>query len=419
MKIKSIFAQEILDSRGNPTIRTWVELENGLKGSASVPSGASTGVHEAVELRDGGKRYGGKGVEKAIKNVTSPIQKSLKGKDVFDQQTIDQTMIELDGTSNKSKLGANAILSVSLACARAGALMNEVPLYRYLREVYRLPFKQFTLPTPTMNVLNGGVHAHNNLSIQEFMIIPQQAVFKEQVRAGAEIFHALADLLLKDRYFIGVGDEGGYSPNIPNGPTDNEQALELIIEAIKKAGYTPGKDIMLGLDPAASEFYKHNQYYFVDEQHAWSGEQIIDTWVQWVKKYPLELIEDGLAEDDWKSWKVLTQKLGKKIKLVGDDLFVTNKERLQKGIDEEVANAVLIKLNQIGTLTETIETILLAQKFNYEVVVSHRSGETSDTFIADLSVAVNANYIKTGSLSRSERVEKYNRLMEIEEELQT
>jgi enolase len=267
--------------------------------------------------------------------------------------------------------------------------------------------------------LNGGVHAHNNLSIQEFMIIPQQAVFKEQVRAGAEIFHALADLLLKDRYFIGVGDEGGYSPNIPNGPTDNEQALELIIEAIKKAGYTPGKDIMLGLDPAASEFYKHNQYYFVDEQHAWSGEQIIDTWVQWVKKYPLELIEDGLAEDDWKSWKVLTQKLGKKIKLVGDDLFVTNKERLQKGIDEEVANAVLIKLNQIGTLTETIETILLAQKFNYEVVVSHRSGETSDTFIADLSVAVNANYIKTGSLSRSERVEKYNRLMEIEEELQT
>jgi enolase len=417
MKIRSILAQEILDSRGNPTIRTSIQLESGLRGSASVPSGASTGSHEAAELRDGGKRYGGKGVLKAIRNVNTIIQKALKNKDIFDLQALDRVMMECDGTKNKAKLGANAILSVSLAAARVGALASDVPLYRYIRELYGLHYKKFTLPFAGMNIINGGMHARNNLSIQEFMIIPQQKLFRERVRVGAEIFHQLTQLLIQKSYFTGVGDEGGYSPNIPNGSKDNEQALQLIMKAIKKAGYIPGKDVFLGLDAAASEFFKKGRYYFVDSSHPWHAEDLIKLWQDWAKKYPLMLIEDGLAEDEWSNWKILTEKLGKQVALVGDDLFVTNKERLQRGIQEAVANTVLIKPNQIGTVTETMETIRLAQEHNYKIMVSHRSGDTADTFIADLAVAVNADFIKTGSLSRSERVEKYNRLMEIEYEI--
>ena len=413
MKIKSIHAREILDSRGNPTVETRVTLQNGVTAVAAVPSGASTGTHEAVELRDGGKRYGGKGVLKAVQNVNKIIFKALKNTDVRNIRKIDQKMIEIDGTANKSKLGANAILSVSLACARAGALSKKMPLYKYIRSSYNIKEKQFRLPVPTMNILNGGRHADNNLSIQEFMIIPRHKLFRERVRMGSQVFHQLANILSDKKYTTSVGDEGGFAPNLLN----NEKALQLIMLAIKKSGWVPGKQIFLGLDVAASEFYRKGKYYFVSQKQGWSADKIIRTLASWIKQYPIISIEDGLSEDDWGNWQKLTKKLGRKIAQVGDDLFVTNTKRLKRGIDEKVANAILIKLNQIGTLTETVETIALARKHNYQVSVSNRSGETADTFIADLAVAVNAEFIKSGSLSRSERVEKYNRLMEIEMEL--
>lgn len=413
MKIKTILAREILDSRGNPTVEAKVVLENGIVGSAKVPSGASTGTHEALELRDGGKRYGGKGVLKAVKNVVTVIGPALKGMEVSNQQALDERMIRLDGTKNKSVLGANAILAVSLAAARAGALALRIPLYRYIRETFAIPEKGYRLPVPTMNILNGGRHADNGLSIQEFMIIPRHKLLRERVRMGSQIFHSLANLLSQKGYATSVGDEGGFAPELLN----NEKGLQIIVEAIKLAGWEPGKHVFLGLDLAASEFYRHGTYYFLGKKQGWRPAKMIATLAGWVKKYPLISIEDALSEDDWANWQILTKELGKKVTLVGDDLFVTNVERLERGIAEHVANAILIKVNQIGSLTETIQTILLAKKNGYQTSVSHRSGETADTFIADLAVAVNSEFIKTGSLSRSERVEKYNRLMEIELEL--
>lgn len=413
MKIKQITAREILDSRGNPTVEAKVYLENGVVGMAKVPSGASTGKHEALELRDGGKRYGGKGVLKAVKNVNTIIAKELMGMDVEKISSLDKKMIAMDGTVLKSNLGANAILSVSLAATRAGAVSLGLPLYRYIREVYGIREKDYRLPVPTMNILNGGRHADNGLSIQEFMIIPRHKLLRERVRMGSQIFHALANLLLVKGYNTAVGDEGGFAPELLN----NERGLQLILEAIKTTGWEPGKHIFLGLDVAASEFYNHGQYYFVSKKQGWRPEKMISFLSQWVNKYPIISIEDGLAEDDWDNWKKLTAELGDRTTLVGDDLFVTNSERLRKGMENKIGNAILIKLNQIGTLTETIDTIILAKKNGYQTSVSHRSGETADTFIADLAVAVNSEFIKAGSLSRSERVEKYNRLMEIELEL--
>lgn len=413
MRITHISAREILDSRGNPTIEASVMVEGGVVGVAKVPSGASTGIHEAWELRDGEKRYGGKGVQKAVHHVQEVIAPALRGLAVNEQALLDQRMIVLDGTPNKNKLGANALLSVSLAAARAASLAEKKPLYRYLRQVYGSGETNFRLPQPTMNIINGGRHATNGLSIQEFMIIPRHKRMCERVRMGAEVFHALQKLLTKRGLATGVGDEGGFSPVI----SGNEEALKLIMKAIILAGYVPGKQVDIGLDLAASEFFKKNHYFFVDAKTPWTAEQVTATLARWIKKYPLVSIEDPLAEDAWEAWQLLTERLGRQVEIVGDDLFVTNKERLAQGIREGVANTVLIKLNQIGTLTETLDTIRLAKNNNYAVSVSHRSGETSDTFIADLAVAVNAQYIKTGSLSRSERVEKYNRLMEIEDEL--
>ncbi|MFA5061804.1 MAG: phosphopyruvate hydratase [Patescibacteria group bacterium] len=413
MKIKQILAREVLDSRGNPTVEAKVILASGAVGSAKVPSGASTGSHEALELRDGGQRYDGKGVLKAVKNVNTIIAKAVVGMEVENIQAIDQKMITVDGTKNKSKLGANAILSVSLAVARAGAIASKMPLYKYLRKVYQIKEKGFRMPVPTMNILNGGRHADNQLNIQEFMIIPRHRLLRERVRMGAQIFHALLGWLNQRDYVTAVGDEGGCAPDLSN----NERAIQIIIEAIKLAGFKPGKDVFLGMDIASSEFYNHGKYYFISKKQPWDAGKMISLFSQWVKKYPIISIEDGLAEDDWANWKLLTAKLGKNVALVGDDLFVTNITRLGKGIKEKVANAILIKLNQIGTLSETMAAIMLAKQNHYQVSVSHRSGETADTFIADLAVAVNAEFIKTGSLSRSERVEKYNRLMEIEMEL--
>lgn len=413
MKIKQIIGREILDSRGNPTVEAKVVLENGIIGVAKVPSGASTGSHEALELRDGGKRYGGKGVLKAVKNVSTTIAKNLIGLEVEDLKDLDKKMLELDGTKNKSNLGANAILAVSMAVARAGAESKKMPLYRYLRQVYNITEKEFRMPVPMMNILNGGRHADNGLSIQEFMIIPRHKLMSERVRMGSQIFHALANILSQKGYVTSVGDEGGFAPELLN----NERALQVIMEAIKYTGWIPGKHVFLGLDVAASEFFRSKKYYFVSKKQGWSADKMVDTYKQWVKKYPIILIEDGLSEDDWDNWQKLTKELSNKITLVGDDLFVTNTERLQMGINQKVANSILIKLNQIGTVSETMAAIALAKQNNYKVAVSHRSGETSDTFIADLAVAVNSDFIKTGSLSRSERVEKYNRLMEIEMEL--
>ncbi len=413
MKIKQIIAREILDSRGNPTVEAKVVLENGLVAIAKVPSGASTGTHEAWELRDGGQRYGGKGVLRAVKNANTIIAKAVVGMDARQIQAIDARMIKLDSTKNKSNLGANAILAVSLASARAGALATNLPLYKFIRAVYKIDEKNFRLPIPTMNILNGGRHADNGLSIQEFMIIPRHKLLRERVRMGSQIFHALAGLLSQKGYITSVGDEGGFAPELLN----NERGLQLIVEAIKLAGWEPGKQIFLGLDVAASEFYNHQKYYFLNKKQAWGADKMIATMAQWVKKYPIISIEDALAEDDWQNWQALTKQLGGKITLVGDDLFVTNTARLNRGIKENVANAILIKLNQIGTLSETMAAIMLAKKHHYQTSISHRSGETADTFIADLAVAVNSEFIKTGSLSRSERVEKYNRLMEIEMEL--
>jgi enolase len=413
MKIKQITAREILDSRGNPTVEAKVVLENGLSAIAKVPSGASTGTHEALELRDGGKRYDGKGVLRAVKNVNADIAKAICGMEVTEIEKIDSRMIALDGTKNKSKLGANAILAVSLAVARAGALSLNLPLYKYIRQVYQVKEKDFRLPILGMNIINGGRHADNGLSIQEFMIMPRHKLLRERVRMGSQIFHALAGLLSQKGYATGVGDEGGFAPEL----LSNERGLQLILEAIKLAGWEPGKQVFLALDIAASEFYRHNNYYFLGKKQPWTAIKMIETLKAWVKKYPIISIEDGLAEDDWKNWAVLTKELGKKITLVGDDLFVTNPERIARGIKEQVANAVLIKVNQIGTLSETMEAIKLARQNHYQIFISHRSGETADTFIADLAVAVNSEFIKTGSMSRSERVEKYNRLMEIEMEL--
>ncbi len=416
-KIDVIHAHEILDSRGNPTLNVTVMLKNGLRGSASVPSGASTGVHEAMELRDGDDtRYGGKGVRKAVNNVNVKIAKVLRGHDVFDVRGIDDTMRILDGTTNKHVLGANAILGVSLACAHAGARRANTALYEHIRNVFGLAYKDFRVPTPFLNVFNGGLHADTNLDMQEFIIIPHGFTrFARKLQAGSEIFHALGDVLHADGLDTDVGNEGGYAPDV--GKT--EMALEYLVKAVKKAKYKLGTQVGFGIDVAASEFYdaKKDRYILKTDRRKLRGPEMIDLYEAWSKKYPLMSVEDGLDEDAWADWQVLTKRLGKKMLLVGDDLFVTNVERVQMGLDQKVANSVLIKPNQIGTLSETVDTILLAQKHKYKIVISHRSGETSDTTIADLAVAVNAEYIKSGAPSRSERLSKYNRLLEIEEEL--
>lgn len=416
--IDTIHAHEILDSRGNPTLKVSVMLTDGTIGSASVPSGASTGIHEALELRDGDKkRYGGRGVLKAVANVNVKIKKILVGKKIFDQRGIDEAMCILDGTLNKSRLGANAILGVSLACVHAGAKAKHMPLYRYIRFAFDLEhcYSSYKLPYPMMNILNGGRHADWAIDLQECMIIPQQKKFRERLRCGAEVFHALADILSKRGFSTLVGDEGGFAPKLKK----NEDALKLILDAIRKAGYSAGTEVKLGMDVASSEFYdeKTQRYLMRADGKTLTAVQLAKVYGGWIKKYPLMLIEDPMAQDDWDNWVMVTKALGKKITIVGDDLFVTNVERVKKGIELGVANAVLIKVNQIGTLSETIDTILLAQQNGYKVIVSHRSGETEDTTIADLVVAVNAEYIKTGSLSRSERLAKYNRLLEIEEEV--
>lgn len=415
-KIVNIHACEILDSRGNPTILARVILDNGVESSASVPSGASTGIHEALELRDGDKkRYGGKGVLTAVANATGPILKALKGRDVFDIRKLDKIMIKLDGTENKSRLGANAILGVSLACAHAGAAAAKLPLYKYLRRAFKLKYKKYSLPYPTMNLLNGGRHANFALDLQECMVIPLAKKFRDRVRVGSEIFSALGKILEAEGLGALKGDEGGYAPRLKT----NDAAWEYLAKATAAAGYELGKDVVFGMDAAASEFYdeKTRKYNWKLGKFSFSAEELMAVYKKWTEKYPFRLLEDPLAEDDWDNWKKITVKLGGKLALVGDDLFVTNVKRLKQGIKMKAANAILIKVNQIGTLSETIDAILLAQKNKYQVVVSHRSGETADTTIADLAVAVNAEYIKTGSLSRSERVEKYNRLMEIEEEV--
>ena len=410
--IEKIFARQILDSRGNPTIEVDVTTSFDVMGRAAVPSGASTGEHEALELRDGVKdKYLGKGVLKAVKNVNTLIAAELMGKDVCDQCGIDESLLKLDGTENKGKLGANAILGVSLACARAASVSLGLPLYRYIGGV-----SAHMLPVPMMNIVNGGLHADNNLDLQEFMIMPAGApTFSEALRMGAEVFHSLKSLLHKRNLNTAVGDEGGFAPNVKS----NEEALKFIMEAIENAGYKPGKDVYLALDPAASSFYKDKKYELNGEVKPvkLDAAGMVDIYASWVKKYPIISIEDGLAEDDWAGWKLLTDKLGDKIQLVGDDLFVTNTKRLQMGIDKGVTNSILIKVNQIGTLTETLASIALARSAGYTSVISHRSGETEDVIIAHLAVATNAGQIKTGSASRSERVAKYNELLRIEEEL--
>lgn len=412
--IKTIHAREILDSRGHPTVAASITLHSGVTAEAMVPAGASTGVHEAVELRDGNMRcYGGKGVQRAVRHVNTVIARAVRGKNVLQLRALDNIMLKLDGTPNKHRLGANAILAVSLAAARVGAQATQRPLYQHIRALYRLPLRGWQLPYPMMNILNGGKHADNGLEFQEFMIVPQARRLAERIRQGAEVFHALKAYLHQHRLATGVGDEGGFAPALKN----NEAALQAIAGAVRLAGYTFGRDIKIALDPASSEFYNARAYTYTVDRKKISAEALIRRYQQWVKKYHIVSIEDGLAEDDWVNWKKLTSALGKKIKLVGDDLFVTNVERLQQGITAGVANAILIKVNQIGTLSETIATIQLAQQHGYTIVVSHRSGETEDTTIADLAVAVNAEYIKTGSLSRSDRVAKYNRLLAIAEEV--
>ncbi|AGB19632.1 phosphopyruvate hydratase [Thermoanaerobacterium thermosaccharolyticum] len=409
--IVDVYAREILDSRGNPTVEVEVELDSGAVGRAAVPSGASTGQFEAVELRDGdNNRYLGKGVLKAVENVNEKIAPEIIGMDAIDQVAIDKAMIDLDGTPNKSNLGANAILGVSLAVAKAAAEEVGLPLYQYLGGV-----NAKILPVPMMNILNGGKHADNNVDIQEFMIMPVGAQsFHEALRTCAEVFHNLRSVLKSKGLSTTVGDEGGFAPNL----TSNEEAIQVILEAIQKAGYVPGKDVAIALDPASSEMYKEDgKYHFDGEGVVRTSEEMVDYWEQLVNKYPIVSIEDGLAEEDWDGWKLLTERLGKRIQLVGDDLFVTNTERLSKGIKMGVANSILIKLNQIGTLTETLDAIEMAKKAGYTAVVSHRSGETEDSTIADLVVAVNAGQIKTGAPSRTDRVVKYNQLMRIEEGL--
>lgn len=412
--IKSIFAREVLDSRGNPTVACRVTLKSGATAEAMVPSGASTGAHEALELRDGGARYRGKGVLKAVKNVNSIIAPKLKGKDATKQKELDTMMLHLDGTVNKAKLGANAILSVSLALAQAVAVHRKMPLWKSLRKTYKFSRKQ-SLPVPTMNVLNGGAHANWSLDVQECMVVPQMKKMSERIRAGAEVFHVLAKLLKEKGFTTTVGDEGGFAPKLKNV----EEAFDLLIQAIREAGYQPGKDIALATDVASTELYdaEKNVYRFKTEGKTLTADELLKRYQEWQKKYPIVSIEDGFAEDDWDAWKKSVPVLGKKSVLVGDDFFVTNVERLSRGIMEKAANAILIKLNQIGSLTETVAAIEMAHKAGFAVNVSHRSGETADTTIADLAVACGAEYIKTGSLSRSDRVEKYNRLMAIEIEM--
>ena len=408
--IESVYAREVLDSRGNPTVEVEVALESGAEGRAIVPSGASTGAFEAVELRDGDKgRYLGKGTQNAVNNVNTIIAPELEGLDAFDQPGIDGLLLELDGTPNKGKLGANAILGVSMAVARAAANELGLPLFQYIGGVNA---KQ--LPVPMMNILNGGEHADNNVDVQEFMILPVGApCFKEGLRMGAEVFHALKKVLGEKGLACGVGDEGGFAPNLGS----NREALELIVEAIKAAGYEPGKDVMLGLDVAASEMYNEEtkKYVLAGEGKELTAAEMVDLYEDWTTNFPIITIEDGLDEEDWTGWKVLTERLGKKVQLVGDDLFVTNTERLERGIEAGVANSILIKVNQIGTITETLDAIEMAKRAGYTAVISHRSGETEDTTIADLAVAVNAGQIKTGAPSRTDRVAKYNQLLRIEE----
>jgi enolase len=408
--IVDIIAREIMDSRGNPTVEADVLLESGIIGRAAVPSGASTGSKEAVELRDGDSgRYLGKGVLQAVENVNTEITEALVGLDVEEQSFIDNTLIELDGTENKARLGANAILAVSMACARAAAEESGLPLYRYLGGS---GFMQ--LPTPMMNIINGGAHAENSVDMQEFMIIPAgRPTFREALRCGAEVFHALKKTLHKKGLATTVGDEGGFAPDLPS----NEAAIQYIMEAISAAGYEPGTDVLIGLDCASSEFYKDGKYHLASENLQLSSQQFADYLATWCEKYPIISIEDGMSEFDWDGWSLLTQRLGDSVQLVGDDLFVTNAKILREGIQRGVANSVLIKVNQIGTLTETFQTIETAKRAGYTSVISHRSGETEDSTIADIAVATNALQIKTGSLSRSERIAKYNQLLRIEEEL--
>jgi enolase len=410
-RITGIQAREILDSRGNPTVEVDLYLASGVVGRAAVPSGASTGENEAVELRDGDKgRYLGKGVSQAVANVNEIIGQELLGMDALDQREIDQTMRTLDGTKNKSKLGANAILGVSLAVAKAAAQTLELPLYRYIGGV-----NAHVLPVPMMNILNGGQHADNNVDVQEFMVMPAGApTFKEALRMGAEVFHSLKKVLKSQGLNTSVGDEGGFAPNLKS----NVEAVEVILKAIKEAGFEAGKDVWLALDPAASSFYKNGRYVLgAEKEPEKTTNGIIEFWSEWVNKYPIISIEDGLDENDWDGWQKLNAKLGEKIQLVGDDLFVTNVEYLGRGIKESSANAILVKVNQIGTLTETIETCQMAHRAGYTTVISHRSGETEDATIADIAVALNAGQIKTGSASRSDRIAKYNQLLRIEEEL--
>lgn len=413
--IVDVWGREILDSRGNPTIEVEVALENGIIGRAAIPSGASTGENEAAELRDGDKaRYLGKGVKKAVENVNSKIADELIDFDATDQVAVDNMLIQLDGTPNKSELGANAILGVSLACAKAAAESLGLPLYRYIGGV-----SARTLPVPMMNILNGGKHADNNVDFQEFMVMPVGApTFSEALRYGVETFHTLKSVLKKKGYNTAVGDEGGFAPNLKS----NDEAIEVILEAIEKAGFKAGKDIFIALDPAASEMWdneKKSYYFFKSDKSYMAPEKMVDYWVNWINKYPIISLEDGMAEFDWDGWKLLTDKVGNKIQLVGDDIYVTNTEIFAKGIEKGIANSILIKLNQIGTLTETLDCIEMAKRAGYTSVISHRSGETEDTTIADVAVATNAGQIKTGSACRTDRIAKYNQLLRIEEELDT
>ncbi len=416
-RIKNIVGREILDSRGNPTVEVDVILTDNTIGRAAVPSGASTGEKEALELRDGDKkRYLGKGVLKAVKNVNTILAKKLKGMDVTKQQLIDETMLKLDGTEFKSNLGANAILGVSLAVCRAAAGSYDLPLYEYIRKTYSVvKEKKYVLPVPMMNILNGGAHADNNVDLQEFMVVPAGAKsFKESLRYGAEVFHNLKQVLKTKGYNTAVGDEGGFAPNLKS----NSEAVEVIMEAIDKSGYVAGKDVFIALDPAASEFYEEK--YVLEgepENKEKNSSEMVNFYKLWVEKYPIISIEDGMSEKDWSGWKMLTEQLGEKIQLVGDDVFVTNTKIFQEGIQQGIGNAILIKLNQIGSLTETVEAVNLAYKNGYNAVISHRSGETEDSFIADLSVALNTGQIKTGSASRTDRICKYNQLLRIEEQL--
>ena len=410
--IANIEARQILDSRGNPTIEVDVLTQNGVLGRAAVPSGASTGIHEAVELRDNDKSiYNGKGVLTAVHNVNEVLNNEMKGMYVFDQKQIDRFMIDIDGTENKGNIGANAILGVSMAVARAAAATLQQPLYKYIGGM-----NSYTMPVPMMNILNGGSHADNLIDIQEFMVMPIGApTFKEGLRMGVEIFHTLKEVLKSKGFSTNVGDEGGFAHNLGS----NEEAIETVLTAIEKAGFIPGEDIVIALDPAASEFYDKEKGLYILEStnQKLSSEEMVDFWADWIDKYPIASIEDGLDEDDWAGWKLMTDKLGDRLQIVGDDLFVTNTVRLQRGIDEGVANSILIKVNQIGTLTETIEAIDLARRNNYSTVISHRSGETEDTIIADLAVAWGTKQIKTGSASRTDRIAKYNQLLRIEGEL--